>query len=474
MAMAAIGQELSLTARLLRRIILPMVIVAIVAGVGGAWMINRTVEVVNDRILGAASRAIADSLASEDGVIALNLSPAIFGMLEDTERDNVYYSVRKSGVLLTGYGDLPDIVPQGLRDTEVVFGDAVYKGQPVRVVAEGRALPQIDRPVVIEVAETLSTRKRESRRELLALAFLEVLLVLLAAILLPVAVRRGMRPLLSLSDDMNRRRSSDLTPLSTSDIATELRPLVLAFNGMLARLGATLDQMQRFTADASHQMRTPLSILRTHVELLRRSQSWNHEGQDSLDDIDLATTRLENLLTQLLALARADSAHEAGVDLEQVDLTSVVRQIAEDAAPRAVAAGMELHFDSPSRAVHVRTHRVFLAEVLANFVDNAIRYNRPGGSVALAIVERPAHVEVVVEDDGPGIPAADRAKVFDRFTRLPRDSKRPGSGLGLSIAARLARAIGTDIGLHEGISGRGLRVVVKISRVHVVERQVTG
>ena len=463
MIFASLRSEPSLTTRLLRRIVGPMVLVAIVAGVGGAWMINRTVEAVNDRILGAASRAIADSLSSEDGVITMNLSPAIFGMLEDAERDNIYYSVRRSGALLTGYGDLPNIVPGGLADTQVVFGHAVYRGQPVRVVAEGRRLPQINRPVIIEVAETLGARKRASEHEMLALALLEVLLILLAIILLPLAVKRGMRPLLRLSAEMDRRMGSDLTPLPTISIAVELRDLVRAFNGMLERLGTTLEGMQRFTADASHQMRTPLSILRTHVELLRRTQLWNHEGQVSLDDIDQATMRLQHLLTQLLALARAESVHQDDVELSMVDVGESARAVAEDYAPRAINARMELHFEAAESPLMAFTHPTFLAEILGNLVDNAIRYGRPGGAVKLSVERSGSAILITVEDEGPGIPPEDRARVFDRFTRLPRDSKRPGSGLGLPIAAMLARAIGAEIGLHTGRSGKGARVTVTFS-----------
>lgn len=462
----AIGPQDSLTYRLLRRLVVPMAVVAALLGVGGSFVITTSVQAVSDRILGAASRAIADSLVYEDGEIALNLSPAIFGMLEDAERDNVYYSVRSGGRLLTGYADLPDIAPDGLRDTQVVFGRAVVHGKPVRVVAEGRRLPHLRSPVIVEVAETLDARQRVSHRMLFGLALLEALLIAMTAVLLPLAVRRGLRPLTRVSEEMDARAGADLTPLPLAGVPRELRDLVRAFNGMLARLDATLQNMRRFTADASHQMRTPLSILRTHIALVRRAPPGSAEALSSLADIDHATERLQRLVTQLLALARADNVAPEDIAHEPIDMERLVTEIAADLAPQAVQIGMDLHFEAPSEPAVALTQAVLATEVISNFVDNAIRYNREGGTITVAVHVADAQNEVVVsvEDDGPGIPAADRERVFTRFTRLDRDSSRPGSGLGLSIAAMLARAIGARIELLTARSGQGLRVEIAFPR----------
>jgi two-component system, OmpR family, sensor histidine kinase TctE len=462
----AIGPQDSLTYRLLRRLVVPMAVVAILLGVGGSWVITTSVQAVSDRILGAASRAIADSLVYEDGEIALNLSPAIFGMLEDAERDNVYYSVRSGGRLLTGYDDLPDIAPDGLRDTQVVFGRAVVHGKAVRVVAEGRRLPHLRNPVIVEVAETLDARQRVSHRMLGGLALLEAFLIAMTAVLLPLAVRRGLRPLTRVSEEMDARAGADLTPLPLAGVPRELRDLVRAFNGMLARLDTTLQNMRRFTADASHQMRTPLSILRTHIALVRRARPGSAEAESSLADIDHATERLQRLVTQLLALARADNVAPEDIARAPVDMERLVAEIATELVPHAVQAGMDLHFEAPNEPAIALTQAVLATEVISNFVDNAIRYNRDGGTITVAVHVADAQDEVIVSvvDDGPGIPAEDRERVFTRFTRLDRDSSRPGSGLGLPIAARLGRAIGARIELMTARSGQGLRVEIAFPR----------
>jgi two-component system sensor histidine kinase TctE len=453
----------SLTARLLRGMVLPMAGLALLLGIGGALAIRSAVETVNDRILGAASRAIAESLTVEDGEIALNLSPAIFGMIEDTERDNVYYSVRQNGRAITGYGDLPSIAA-GLRDTEVRFGNAVYRGRPVRIVSEGRRLSGIAQPVVVEVAETLGTRERIERRLLLGLALLEAILIGLTALLLPVAVRWGIRPLVTLREEMDHRLAVDLTPLSLDGVPAELRDLVAAFNRMLRRLDAALQRMRQFTADASHQLRTPLQILRTHIGVLRRAEPGSSDASASLADIDQASERLQRLVVQLLALARADNAAPPIESFATVDVNALAASVAEDHAAHAIARGIELRFERAQVPVAIRTQDLLAAELLGNLVDNAIRYNRDRGQVVVSVVAAADGIDIIVEDDGPGIPAADLSRVMTRFSRLDRDAPREGSGLGLSIAEALAEALGAALTLDTARNGRGLLVRVRFPR----------
>ena len=455
------GEARSLTARLLGGILLPMIALALALGIGGAWVIEEAVETVNDRILGAASRGIADSLTVEDGEISLDLSPAIFGMLENNARDNVYYSVRHRGQVLTGYPDMPQIAPAGLADGEVTFARGSYRGQDVRIVAEARRLPDIDELVTVEVAETLGARQRTARRMLIALALLETILVGVAAILLPLAVRWGLRPVARVRAAMDRRAASDLTPLPLGGVPGELRDLVRAFNAMLERLDAGVRGMRRFTADASHQMRTPLSILRTHVAVLRQTTPASAEAKDSIDDIAGASERLGRLLVQLLALARADSAFPARATLEAVDLNEVASAAASEHAPDALRAGVELHFDRADGVARAHTHAALATELVSNLVDNAVRYNAHGGQVAVTVERSPA--TIVVEDDGPGIAEEDRERVFTRFTRLERDAGKEGSGLGLPIARSLADAIGAQLTLAAGRDGKGLRAEVRFA-----------
>ena len=444
---------------MLLAVVMPVVSLALILGFVGALAIDQSVQAVNDRILAAASRAIVDSLTVEDGAVGLNLSPAIFGMLEDAARDNVYYSVRHRGRIITGYEDLPDIAPKELADTEVAFGDATYLGRRLRIVAEARRLPQIDGVVIVQVAETLDARRQIASRLLGGLVILELVLIVATLALLPLAIRWGLRPLLRVRDEMDRRAASDLGPLALTQVPGELRDLVGAFNAMLARLDAAIAGIRRFTADASHQMRTPLSILRTHIALLRRAEPGSPASRESIEDIDQASDRLQHLIVQLLALARADSADQSQIGNEPVDPNAIAAAAASEYAMTAVRVGIEFTFDLLPGAPMVATDHGLAVEMIGNLVDNAIKHNRPGGSVRVALEAGDGQVAIAIEDDGPGIPPEERDAVFTRFTRLHRDPAR-GSGLGLSIARALAQAIGATIALDTPASGRGLRAVV--------------
>ncbi|HEY8052750.1 MAG TPA: HAMP domain-containing sensor histidine kinase [Steroidobacteraceae bacterium] len=217
--------------------------------------------------------------------------------------------------------------------------------------------------------------------------------------------------------------------------------------------------MSRFTADASHQMRTPLTILRTHIAVLAELMPGNDAGASSLKDIRDAADRLQRLLIQLLKLARADGA-QAGEESGTIDLREIVHEAASKHLPQAVEAGVELHFEAPSRPFPIRANAIMINELLANLIDNAIGYNQPGGSVIVRLSDEAGTHTIDVEDDGPGIPELERDKVFTRFYRLNRDQDRVGSGLGLAIVGSLATTLNARISMRTPANQRGLCVRV--------------
>jgi two-component system sensor histidine kinase TctE len=460
--------SLSLTGRLFRGLVGPMAGLALLLGLGGFLAIQSIVEAVNDRLLGASARSVAETLGVEDGDITLDLPPWALGMLENSSRDNIYYNVYDGNRLITGYPNLPPPPQSVLADQKTTFRYGHYRGQRVRIAAEARRLPRVDNLVVVQVAETLEARHALSQRMALQLVLLEVALLALAAFLVPIGVRWGMTPLTRLRREMDARTASDFTPLPVADVPRELRDLLTAFNELLARLDSAVEGTRRFTADASHQMRTPLSILRTHIGVLKRSKLENTEAQESLADIEAATDRLQRLLIQLLALARAEGAEPSGVLLRDVDIGAAARTVAEDHALNALRAGVDIRFYiEGAELLTARADDVLVAELIGNLVDNAVRYNHSGGVVIIRVFGDAEHVTVDVEDDGPGIPEREHDKVFTRFYRLDRDQSRPGSGLGLSIVRVLAQIMGADISLSTGSGGKGLRVTVVFRRATV-------
>jgi len=444
----------ALRTRLLVAVLGPLLAAAILIGVVGATLIADVVRRTNDRVLGGALGAIAETVQVERGEVTLDLPSAAFGMLENTERDNVYYRVAVGPDLLTGYADLPAPDPATLDIDVPRYRFARYRGQQIRIAEVRRSLPRIDKPVIVQIAETLDNRGALTRRLMLALLIGECVLVGAAALLIRPALGWSLRPLARLRgavEARDGRARPDFSPLDTGPLPSELRPLAGAFDRLLAQLDTATVGVRRFTADASHQMRTPLSVLKVQVALARRGSG--PERSVALDEIADAVVRLERLVTQLLALARAE---EAGVSapLEAVDLREVAVAVITRQINRAIEAGIDLTIEGDPEVSHVVPgHRTLIFEIVSNLIDNGIRYNRRGGTVSVRLQTTPLETTIAVVDDGPGIPIDQREMAFDRFVRLGATGSPEGSGLGLAIVRSAATRLNATVAFGEVASG---------------------
>lgn len=421
----------------MRGLLGPMIALAIVFGAGGALLINRMVERVHDRLLEASTRAVADTLAVDQGRVTLDLPPAAFGMLENDARDNVYYSVTGPQGLVTGYDDLPVAQSPALGVTRFRYVD--YRNRRVRIASEARRLPRIQGLVVVQVAETLDARRGLANQLLLALGALEISIIALTALLVPAAVRWGLRPLRRIEAAADARGAdADFTPLPIDQAPAEVRRLIGAFNALLLRLDTAVDGMRRFTADASHQLRTPVAVMRTNIGLLERIVE-PPEARQRIADLDASASRLQRLLEQLLALSRAENATSAAI--RSINLTELARQIAMEHAPRALAAGQDLDFIAPAPRLDALCDPLLTTEIVSNLLDNAIRYAGSGATLTVGVAEEGDEIVLSVSDDGPGVAPDKRHRLTERFYRAVDDEDAAGSGLGLSIAKQLAHAM---------------------------------
>jgi two-component system sensor histidine kinase TctE len=457
--MPAEARAIALRTRLLAAMLGPLLGAAAIIGIGGATLIADVVRRTNDRVLGGALGAIAETVQVERGEVTLDLPPAAFGMLENSERDNVYYRVAVGGERLTGYADLPAPDPATMQTDQPRFRFAHYRDQDIRIGEVKRSLPRIEKPVIIQVAETLDNRKVLANRLLLGLLFGELTLVGVAVLLLRPALGWSLRPLVRLRravETRDARARPDFSPLDTEPLPSELQPLASAFNRLLAQLDRATGGMRRFTADASHQMRTPLAVLKVQIELARRGSA------RALDEIADAVQRLERLVTQLLALARAE---ESGVapPLEAVDLQEVSAAVIGRLINQAIQAQIELNLDAQEEeSYRIQAHRTLVFEILANLIDNGIRYNRPGGTVTVTLARGPDHILLTVGDDGPGIPPEHHEKVFERFFRAAGQTGPEGSGLGLAIVQSAASRMDATVEIAQGSPGSRISVKFKV------------
>jgi two-component system, sensor histidine kinase len=355
---------------------------------------------------------------------------------------------------------------------DAIVGRLDSSGKPVVASAEWTAL--CDGPfdsilAIAQQAQDEANRHAEVIRaasfRMLLVAGVDLTSVIAFGVFAVVNVQRRlarpMKILLGAIARLSRREFDEAVP--TTQSPDELGSMAQALETLrISALEAERLQqaMSRFTADASHQMRTPLTILRTHISVLGGLIPSNNAAYSSLKDIQEAADRLQRLLIQLLKLARADGGQSLDRESATIDLREVIQEIAAKHVPQALEAGIDLHLEARQRPFPTQANPITINEIFANLIDNAIRYNEAGGSVVVRLFEDKGRHVVDVEDDGPGIPDAEREKVFTRFYRLNRDQSRVGSGLGLAIVRSLAATLNAEIRMSAGANNRGLRVRV--------------
>ena len=450
----------SLRAQLLGWLLVPLALYA----VSSAWFTYgnamETATVIQDRLLLGSARMIAEQVHYDDGAPRVVIPPAALELFQSSTSDRVYYRIASAnGSLLAGYAELP--LPPGPVDVEEsVHFDAVFRGHPVRVVAFAQPLfgaPE-NGPLLIEVAQTMQSHSALTRQIWAHTVRQQLLILALAVLMVLIGLHRGMLPILQLRDRVQRRRPGALVPLDATPVPHELTPLVHAINDYVRRLDDYVSAHSRFVANASHQLHTPLTLLNTQVNYGLRSNDVAGKD-DALRAIHEGVRQGIRVVNQLLTLSTAEAAIGHALRQRDVDLIDVVKHVLEELATVAQAKNIDLGFELYGGTAVVQAMPAMLHELVANLVDNALRYTPPGG-VVTAIVETRENVSVLrIADDGPGIPLEERDHVFERFYRLRQD-RSDGCGLGLPIVREIATASGATVGLSDAPTGSGLVVTV--------------
>lgn len=429
-----------------------------------AWYGQRNAgQAVNrayDRGLMSSAHLIAERTYSSHGEVVVDLPYAAL----DVTNERVFYGVFwPDGEVITGYDDLPRLLPPG---HDLVVSDTEYRGQPVRLVAMRKKLydpEQMDASsVIVVVAETVDGRSALARDILIDDLWRQGLMALLGLLLMWVIITRALRPMTRLGEAFARRREDDLTPVGTLGLPAEVRPLIDAMNHHMQRIEAMLQARKRFVADAAHQLRTPLAVLRTQIDYGLR-QHTPGELREAFEGVDRSVRHMQRLTQQLLSLSSAEAVNGLARAREQIDLVALVREVAGELSPLAIERHIDLGFedDGGGAGAPVWGHAALLREMASNLIDNALRYTQPGGTVTARVSGGEAAC-LLVSDTGPGIPAEERLKVFQRFYRILGGDRTEGSGLGLAIVREIVLSHGGQVSLEAGESGRGLTVRVTL------------
>ena len=406
----------------------------------------RTARAETEALFDAQMQRIALSLSGSLGAGALSDdAPAA-----DTPaaREMIIQIWRADGVMLYRSPQGRLLPPQ----TVIGFSDTVAGGEPYRIYALRTATQ------VVQVAQQTEARGRMAGQ----LALRAVLPVaLLAPVLMLIVwwvVGRAIGPIERVRRQVAARRPDDLAPLPTAGLPAEVRPLVGEMNGLLTRLSDAWDALTHFTADAAHELRSPLAALRLQAQSLQRAPDDATRAiatERLLAGIDRAT----RLVEQLLALARQEGAAR-DAPRTPVDLVALAHAAADDARPEALRRAVALALDAPAPAM-VQGQPEALAVLLRNLLDNALRHTPEGGQVRVQVVPaaQGAGPVLAVDDSGPGIAPEDRDRVLARFYRVP-GTPGHGSGLGLAIVAAVAERHGARLHIDASAALGGARIAV--------------
>ena len=420
---------------------------------------------VYDEWLYDSAMALASQIKPDGTGSVVTLPAAAVEMLEYDQTDRVLYDVvAASGEHVFGNQHLPP--PPRAPGARPVFYDGVVDGDPVRLTAVAVAVPAPAGDIVI-VAETLTKRRGIVTQILAGILPIEIALLAIAGVLIWFAVTSALRRVNRLAVELGHIQTDDLAPLAEVDVLpAEIRPLAEALNGVMDRLAEARDAVRRFVANAAHQLRTPLAAMQIQVQrALRETDAVRR--QEALSAVDKAMVRLTRVTQQLLTLARAEPGSGDGANIQSVDLAALARQELEHWADAAVARGIDLGYDGPAVGPLILGDPQLLTDLVANLVDNAIRYSDGEGQVTLRLSADP--VVLSVEDTGPGIAPAERERVLERFYRPPA-SKGTGSGLGLAIASEIAKRHGARLTLGAGEGGKGTLATVAFEAIPVPSR----
>jgi two-component system sensor histidine kinase TctE len=472
------GLSRSLHRQLLLWLLLPQLVLWVVGAFVTYQVALRYANAAIDAGLSQATRGLARQVKPLGAGLFIDFPRAAQDILQADPKDPQYYMVSTPpGKFILGQREMPPPpagTPQQLE--RPAFYDAELRpaqGAPpvaVRVAALYLDYGDDDAPkqtMLVQVARSSADREALARRILVDTVLPLSALILLMTAIVWAGIRAGLAPLARLRALVEGRAPNDLAPIRLDEAPAEVRSLARAINELLAAVQHNLVAQRRFINDAAHQLRTPLAGLKSQTELALAGAG-DDVQRARLQRVHDSATRSAHLVSQLLVLARAEPESASAIGRERVDLRALTRELTAEWVPRALQADVDLGFDEDEGAPHaaclVDGTPLLLREALANVIDNALRYAGRGASVTVrvqALSDQRARVEV--EDTGPGVPVADRERIFERFVRGADDDG--GCGLGLAIVREVVERHAGQAWI-EGVAPHGTRVCIELPRVN--------
>lgn len=446
----------SIRRALLTRLLGPLLVVTLLAAAAAYGVARHFSDAVLDQWLYDSAISLANRVRWDEGRATVDLPEGVREILEWDVLDHVFYEVvSMEGQHLGGNMVLPSPPSRLLATRASHYYEGTVSGDAVRMLAV--AVPgENGNGVIVKVAETQRKRTQLARQVLGISLVFSLVLAALSVALIWHGIGRGIAAMEKAI--RNARNPHSGTPSASlpfaPDMPVEMFHLVEQINKLLDDLSLAHSMNRRFIVNAAHQMRTPVASLRVHLELADREHDPHRRSEATRAAVEIVAY-MSRMLHQLLTLAKADENSTTSFGECVCDLDLVAREEVERRVDDALALGVDLGYDGPGMPVPVRGNDDLVREALGNLLDNALRYGSSGRRITVGVVAAAAP-ELYVEDHGPGIPPAERARVVDRFYRLPGMTAE-GCGLGLSIVDEIARLFDASLVLQTGADGTGLR-----------------
>ncbi|KQW42919.1 MULTISPECIES: sensor histidine kinase [unclassified Roseateles] len=436
----------SLHRQLLLWLLLPQIVLWTVAAFGAYRVASRHADELVDASLLQAARALARQIRPTASGLFVDLPRSAQDILAADPEDRVMYAVSSPpGQLLLGDARLPP-PPRTAALGEPVFFDATVP-EAMRVVSLDLhlgAAGAADSALRVQIARSSAPRELLARRMLLDTALPLSLLIALMSMGVWAGIRKGLKPLAELQRQMEGRRADALDPVQLQAAPPEVRALAGAVNELLGQVQQSLATQRRFISDAAHQLRTPLAGLKSQAELALEATT-DPALRQRLERVLLSAVRSARLVSQLLVLARAEPEAVAAQGWQPVDCARLVREVAADWVPRALAGSCDLGVDIVGEGHAVQGVELLLREAVVNLIDNAVRYAGAGATITVRLRRAGDDVWIDVEDNGPGLAPELRERGFERFVRGATTGD--GCGLGLAIVREIAERHGGSAAL---------------------------
>lgn len=450
----------SLRARLSLWLLLPLAVLVALCGWFAHEHAEEAADYVQDHDLLSSAKILADRLIWEDGNVHASVPPSALSLFMSPEQDHVYLSVTDAqGQLLAGQFNFPQPHPLTLSGGDhAQWYDSTWQGNPIRAVITRRSMYDVDgsREITITVGKT--THSRDAMVQTLWWPTMQYLLwaLTVAVLVSATALTLELHPLLRMARQLAARPAQDLDfHLDSRQLHQELRPLADTVNHFTRTIRTQVARQRQFISDAAHQLRTPLATQSHTLEQAlgqtpaEQAQHRMEEHRDLLQRLQRSNQQLVNVTHQLLVLAQAEQPTTQAP--AAIDLQAICLQALESFAPAAEHKSIDLgwkaspHNNADGERFTLLCVTPLLPELVANLLDNAIRYTPPHGQVTLGLRAEGGAITLRVEDNGPGIPLQSHDKVLERFYRIATDT--PGTGLGLAIVQEVARACHATITL---------------------------